>query len=53
MIIIYIVWAQSIATTPYGLTVCGYIVVGELSVILLLIILYNKVINPFYSAQIA
>ncbi len=40
-IVIYILWGQCIATTLYGVTVCGYLTVANLSLITLIILFYN------------
>ncbi len=40
-IVVFILWGQTIATTLYGLTVCGFLCVAILSVAVLLILFYN------------
>ena len=41
VIVVYILWVQTIAKTLYGLTVCGFLTVGELGVMLLILLIYN------------
>lgn len=40
-IVVYILWGQCIATTLYGVTVCGFLTVANLAVITLIILFYN------------
>lgn len=40
-IVLYIVWAQTIATTLYGVTVCGYLTVAFVSVAVFCILFYS------------
>ena len=40
-IVIFILWAQTIATTLYGLTVCGFLCVAFLSAAAIVILFYN------------
>jgi hypothetical protein len=40
-IVIYILWAQCIAATPYGQTVCGFLTVANLSIVAILVAFYN------------
>jgi hypothetical protein len=40
-IVVNILWVQSIATTPYGLTVCGFLAVASLAVIGFLVLFFN------------
>jgi hypothetical protein len=40
-IVIYILWGQCLATTLYGVTVCGFLTVANLSVIALILLFYN------------
>jgi hypothetical protein len=40
-IVVYILWGKCIATTLYGVTVCGFLTVANLSIIALILLFYN------------
>ena len=41
VIVVYILWVQTIAKSLYGYTVCGFLTVGELAVMVLILLIYN------------
>ena len=51
-IIVYILWAQCIATTLYGITVCGFLTVANLSIIALILLFYNLYYHGHLEAKI-
>jgi hypothetical protein len=52
-IVIYILWAQCIATTLYGITVCGFLTVVNVTVITLIISFYNFYYRSYLEEKIS
>lgn len=51
-IVVYILWGQCIATTLYGVTVCGFLTVANLSIIALILLFYNLYYHGHLSVKI-
>jgi len=52
MIVVFILWVQSIGTTLYGLAVCGYLTIAFVSLTILLILFYNLYYREYLEGMI-